>query len=404
MNTDLSPSADLHSITGVPVFRAGTWNGDAYGVDDLDAMVSAANEVTFGVPIKAGHTEEAGKPALGWVENLRRQGETLFADLVALPKKVYDAIKSRGYDAVSAEIYWDLERNGKTYPRVLKALALLGAEIPAVDLTPLHAFLSSMAALPAGRIAVYAVTLKDEKPAKEHEMDGGMEPDEKGECPPGHEKGEDGKCRPVAGYSDDKGDDMDKKKGAAEMAEDTQVVTHDVKPGEIVVSLAQLETLKRQAAKAERLETLEKDLEKVQAEYAEVEARRREESISFRLRNVRIPAFRAHIRALYEIAALAPTVKTFALADPKKPVVAEAVVDALVAEMNKQAEVLFSQISVDSKHRVNPDEPEETQAKIEFRVKEFCRANKMDPTKDYKQALQAVLSADPELAEAYRQS
>lgn len=392
-------SGDTYSLTGVEIFKAGVWNGDEYGVEDLDAMVEAASQVGFTPALKAGHSFDDSQPALGWVENLRRKGESLFADLVALPKAVYEAILNRRYDAVSAEIYFDMKRNGKKYGRVLKGLALLGAEPPAVDLTPLRDFFA-LSVLPEARFSYYTVTLAA---TKTNDMEDGMEPDEEGNCPPGHEKGEDGKCRPTGGYTTTTTNTIQVTKGAANMADESTPPV-DTKPGEIIVTLAQLDTLKRQAAKAERLESLEQALQERETQLAEVEARRQAESIAYRLRQVRIPAYRVHIKALYEMAAMIPTTKTFSLADPKVQFGAESVIDALVADLNRQAEHLFTNISLDTRHRANPDEPEETQAKITYRVNEYIRANKLDPAKDYKTALTAVLNADPELKEDYRQS
>jgi hypothetical protein len=46
-------------------------------------------------------------------------------------------IRQRRYNSVSSEAYWNLNRNGKVYPRMRKSAALLGAELPAVsDLAP----------------------------------------------------------------------------------------------------------------------------------------------------------------------------------------------------------------------------------------------------------------------------
>ena len=136
---------ETYTLSGVEIFAAGTWNSDVYDVADLDHMVSAFGHVGFNPPLKLGHDNSQplaasdGMPAIGWVKNLRRTGNKLVCDLVNLPKKVYEAIKRRNYDRVSSEIYWDWESNGKTWPRVLKALSLLGAEIPAVtDLAALE--------------------------------------------------------------------------------------------------------------------------------------------------------------------------------------------------------------------------------------------------------------------------
>jgi hypothetical protein len=150
-------SDNQHEIRGVEIFRAGEWNGDVYSTADIDEMVRAADEVGYRVPVKVGHETPPGAPASGWVTNLRRVGDRLVADLVALPARVYEAIKQRAYDSVSVEIFWDLKRAGRTFKRALKALALLGAETPAVDLPPLSSFLSEMQ---SARCVTYAITLE----------------------------------------------------------------------------------------------------------------------------------------------------------------------------------------------------------------------------------------------------
>lgn len=130
--------AELFTIKGCPIFSVGTWNGDEYAEADLDRMVAAFGQVGFDPPIKLGHDDSQplaksdGMPAIGWVTNLRRSGNQLYCDLKDLPRKVYDAIRRKNYKRVSAEIYWDYACDGKRWPRVLKALALLGADVPAV--------------------------------------------------------------------------------------------------------------------------------------------------------------------------------------------------------------------------------------------------------------------------------
>tara|TARA_R110001599_G_scaffold109651_1_gene273346 strand:- start:20 stop:844 length:825 start_codon:yes stop_codon:yes gene_type:complete len=73
-----------------------------------------------------------GAPALGYVDKIYVEGSKLLANFVSLPKKVYEAIKRGNYKRVSSEIYWNYKSNGMTLDRVLKAVALLGSEIPAV--------------------------------------------------------------------------------------------------------------------------------------------------------------------------------------------------------------------------------------------------------------------------------
>lgn len=136
-------STDTHALKGVEVFATGTHNGDEYTEGDLDDMVSASAAQGFTPPLKAGHNESPGKPAIGWVENLRRVGNKLVADITHIPAEVYGVIRRRGYDRVSAEVYWNLKQGARTFRRALKAVALLGADVPAVSsLAPLHKMFS----------------------------------------------------------------------------------------------------------------------------------------------------------------------------------------------------------------------------------------------------------------------
>lgn len=130
------------NIPNVEVFATGDWNGDTYTQKDLDEMVAASQELPLDNPVKIGHvkdgkfipiTKDFAAPAVGWVENLRRVGTSLYGDLMHVPKKVAELIESKAYRKRSAEIYWDYKgQDGKVYPRVFKALAILGADMPAV--------------------------------------------------------------------------------------------------------------------------------------------------------------------------------------------------------------------------------------------------------------------------------
>jgi hypothetical protein len=132
------------TLSGVEIFAAGTWNGDAYTVEDLDAMVEAFKVVPIKAPVKLGHTEaqrwfgqEDGAPALGWIQNLRRVGTKLLCDMVNVPNILVSLIRNGNYKTKSAEIYWNYKNpadpKGKVWPRVLKAVSLLGADLPAVS-------------------------------------------------------------------------------------------------------------------------------------------------------------------------------------------------------------------------------------------------------------------------------
>ena len=136
-----------HEIKGVEIFATGTHNGDSYDERDLDDIVSAFQRLDFQPPLKSGHSkDEPGMPSLGYVSNLRRQGKKLVADFTDLPQIVYDYIKDKRFNRVSSEVYWNLKRGDGTFRRALKAVALLGAEIPAVaGLRPLHELFSAEA-------------------------------------------------------------------------------------------------------------------------------------------------------------------------------------------------------------------------------------------------------------------
>jgi len=131
----------MKEIKGVEVFSAGVWNGDKYTIDDIDEMIMAFNETSEQVKphLKLGHNDEQtllaaeGLPAAGWVGKLYRQGEKLIADFVDIPDKIYQLLSNKAYRKVSSEIYWNITFNGKKYKRMMSAIALLGANMPAVQ-------------------------------------------------------------------------------------------------------------------------------------------------------------------------------------------------------------------------------------------------------------------------------
>lgn len=129
----------LRKIEGVEIFRAGKWNGDDYTIADLDEMARAFSDIGYSVPLKLSQAagtsaHDEGGPAYGWVSRVYRMGDVLKADFKDIPSWLFSAItEDHAYDQVSAEVYWNLQRNDKTYKRALKAVALLGAETPAVS-------------------------------------------------------------------------------------------------------------------------------------------------------------------------------------------------------------------------------------------------------------------------------
>jgi len=140
--TEVKKFASMKSIDGVEIFRVGTWNGDSYDEKDLDNLVENFEKLKNkqAVPLKIGHSEsqkelkKEGLPAAGWVTGLKRVGDRLVAMISDMPKKIFELVKRKAYKKVSAEIYPIYkDGEGNKYDKVLRAVALLGGEIPAVE-------------------------------------------------------------------------------------------------------------------------------------------------------------------------------------------------------------------------------------------------------------------------------
>lgn len=113
------------------IFAAGNWNAQEYSVADLENI--AANfrkyQARIKPPLKLGHRRDdpRGQPALGWVKDLYVRGRKLVARFTEVPAIVYQAIQKGLYRRVSSELWQDDDG------LILKAVALLGADLPAVD-------------------------------------------------------------------------------------------------------------------------------------------------------------------------------------------------------------------------------------------------------------------------------
>lgn len=122
-------------IKGVQVFETGNWNGSKYTEKDLEEMVN--NFGIFEAPLKIGHDAKqklAGMPAVGWITKLYKKGKKLYADIQGIPKTVYELIKKGAYKKRSAELYYNVvDGTGKICNNVFGGLALLGAELPAIN-------------------------------------------------------------------------------------------------------------------------------------------------------------------------------------------------------------------------------------------------------------------------------
>jgi hypothetical protein len=135
----------MAELKGAHIFSAGTHDGSGKGAtrtfteSDLDAMCATFNAAQQAgrVPLKFGHNEEQavtdGKPALGWLSRLWRDGKKLMADFSDIPSSVYSMIRKGLYKFTSIELLRNVEYDGKSFPWMIDAVALLGADPPAVN-------------------------------------------------------------------------------------------------------------------------------------------------------------------------------------------------------------------------------------------------------------------------------
>jgi len=142
--SELLQFGETLTIKDVPIFAVGTHNGKAYTEADLDLMVTNSKTLKGQVipPLKLGHKGQKiiktqGMPAAGWMEGLRREGKLLLATFKQVPKRIAQLIKDGAWKRPSAEIYKNFKDSaGKQYGLVVAAVALLGADPPAVKGLP----------------------------------------------------------------------------------------------------------------------------------------------------------------------------------------------------------------------------------------------------------------------------
>lgn len=134
------------SMQGVEILRVGRWNGVTFSLADLRYLAEVQPTLGYRPVVKLGHESSGANPAMGYVTNLRVQGDRLLADFENVPDDLVKAISEGRYHSVSSEVFFDLRRDGKKYRLALKAVAVLGATIPAVDgLRPLGEALVGLA-------------------------------------------------------------------------------------------------------------------------------------------------------------------------------------------------------------------------------------------------------------------
>lgn len=112
----------------IAIARTGTWKDSSgkshtFTTRDFDAIIRNYDPATEEAPLVFGHPAEDA-PAYGWVQALRRDGETLLAQLAQVPAAVREVVQSGAYRYVSMALHPGGDR--------LRHVGLLGAVPPAI--------------------------------------------------------------------------------------------------------------------------------------------------------------------------------------------------------------------------------------------------------------------------------
>ena len=354
----------MADVCNVEIFATGAHHpGEKpFTTADLDAMVEAFHALDFKPAVKIGHTDEAGAPAYGWVENLRREGQKLVADLVQLPDDLYQMIKNMRFDRVSAELAFNFERAGRKFAKVLTALALLGQELPAVaGLKPLHA---SFSVGPLGEGAQHFERTFSLSTTKELDMT-------KEEL-----EARDAKLRAEL-----------EAKFAAERAADAA-------------------KYKAEKDAADARYATERAAE--QARITALETANRKAKVDGIIASCKFAALRPMIGILAEIAINQPATAKYTVGD-KKDLSTEAVLTELISEVNTKVVKLFTVTTAGAggaagvaEDESNDDTGAMTRAEVSERVDTLTKKHMTDnKVTDYAKAMRAVLEANAELKAAY---
>lgn len=363
----------MNELRNVEIFAAGKHNGDEYTSADLDAMVEAFNALDFKPALRIGHAapgeNESETPAVGWIENVRREGSKLVADFVNVADEAMQAIRRKAFTRVSAEIFWNFERAGRKFARVLKAVALLGVGIPGVaGLKPLA--------------AEFAAMFGDAK-AKAYTAD--------------------------LSYPHEKESDMDKDEVARIAREAATAATAEAEKK----FAAELKTEReaRLAAEKKHGEDLAAERKRVDQTLATAHATR----IKAFADSCKLPALRGYVAAFAEAMLGQPAEKKYSIGTSKDkdgketPVEATGIeaVEKFVAEINAKVAKLYKETGVSAVEGAN-DDPAGEKAYLENRslagVEVDRRVRELmgkDSKLEYADASSRVLAADAELKAAY---
>lgn len=417
--------ANDNSIREVEIFASGEHNGDKYTEKDLDQMVEAFNELDFRPAIKVGHTKDKpGAPAYGWVTNLKRVGQKLFADLESMHDSVVDAVRNKSYDRVSSEIYFNLKRAGKVFPRALKAVALLGAEVPAVaGLIPLHkmefseegfervgAFEQELSVSPTAILETLSQRIEGLSTLiKEYDMSKHADTIKALKAQIAEFTGKMEELRKKKGKKPEENmeDDAEYKQLAAQAKAISEKIT-TLESEDKTATDANFAQLQQDLAESKAREaTATKERKELSERLARIEQQERHQRIGERVKVCKIPSFRSGLEAIYAYALehSDAKVKVFSKDKDDKDISEEKtladVLDGFVTQINEQSERLFKAMAYSGiKLREDGTQEDDAGKEVQKRVADY--RVKHPTVKTYEEAMTAVLKADPELAKKWQ--
>jgi len=123
------------SLKNVEIFKAGTYRGRTYVVNDLKKMVRnfnflKKNNIFPNVPVRVDHSASAYDVA-GYIEAVRVKGDKLLADMAITEEGVYKKIKRTTLRSRSIEIGEYEDNKGNVYSPVIYGVAWV--DIPQVE-------------------------------------------------------------------------------------------------------------------------------------------------------------------------------------------------------------------------------------------------------------------------------
>lgn len=134
----MQADAEMGELSGhwIEVFKAGNYGEKGvWTPEQLDQIASSYDPRLHAAPVVVGHPADDA-PAWGWVQSLRRAGQSLWAKLEKVQPALEQAIKDGRFTQRSVALYKELPQTKTPY---LRHLGFLGAAIPHVKgLEPIH--------------------------------------------------------------------------------------------------------------------------------------------------------------------------------------------------------------------------------------------------------------------------